>query len=58
MKSRKRKQELRRIIKYCLSRFCLKNSKDIRLIWDDYYYWCARQSHEILHPLKPNSYYI
>lgn len=59
LKTRKRKEQLRKYIKENLywhqgfTKAC-----QIKYLYDDYDYWCARLAHKILHPNTPDEYYL
>lgn len=59
LKGRKRKEKLRACIREALA--ChqgLTKASEIKYLYDDYDYWCARQAHKILHPKTPNEFYL
>ena len=59
MKSRKRKEQLRKIIRVHLAwHQGFTKSSQIKYLYDDYDYWCARIAHKILHPNTPDSFYL
>ena len=58
-KSRKIKELLRKIIRTHLNwHQGFKKSSQIKYLWDDYDYWCARTVHKILHPNTPDEFYL
>lgn len=59
MKSRKRKERLRKIIKMHLSwHQGFTKASQIKYLYDDYDYWMARIAHKILHPNTQNNFYL
>ena len=59
MKSRKHKEQLRNIIRVHLTLHQgFTKSSQIKYLYDDYDYWCARTAHKILHPNTPDSFYV
>lgn len=59
MKSRKRKEYLRKIIRTHLAwHQGFKKASQIKYLYDDFDYWMARMAHQILHPNTPDKYYI
>ena len=59
LKSRKKKEQLRKCIKESLLwHQGFTKSYQIKYLYDDYDYWCAREAHKILHPNTPNEYYL
>lgn len=59
MKSRKKKEKLRKIIKSSLARHQgFTKSNQIKYLYDDYDYWCARIAHKILYPNTPDEFYL
>jgi hypothetical protein len=59
MKSRKYKEQLRKIIKIHLNwHQGFTKASQIKYLYDDYDYWMARTAHKILHPNTPDSFYL
>jgi hypothetical protein len=59
LKSRKKKEQLRKCIRESLLwHQGFTKSYQIKYLYDDYDYWCARQAHKILHPNTPDEYYL
>ena len=57
VRSKTLKKARRAVLRHFLSCGCVKNSSEIRLIADDYIYWIARNTHQLLHPKTPDNYY-
>ena len=51
-KSRKVKQARREIIRTCLNKY---NVKEIKDIYDDYFYWIAKHNYELLYTNANNN---
>ena len=59
MKSRKIKEHLRKCIRESLAwHQGFTKASQIKYLYDDYDYWCARQAHKILHPNTSDEFYI
>jgi hypothetical protein len=59
LKSRKKKEQLRKCIRESLLwHQGFTKSYQIKYLYDDYDYWCAREAHKILHPNTPDEYYL
>lgn len=59
LRGRKRKEKLRACIREALAwHRGLTKASEIKYLYDDYDYWCARQAHKILHPKTPNEFYL
>lgn len=56
-RSKTLKKARRAVLRYFLSYGRVRNSSEIRLIADDYAYWIARNTHQLLHPKTPDNYY-
>ena len=57
VRSKTLKKARRAVLRYFLSYGRVRNSSEIRLIADDYAYWIARNTHQLLHPKTPDNYY-
>jgi hypothetical protein len=59
LKARKKKEQLRKCIRESLLwHQGFTKSYQIKYLYDDYDYWCAREAHKILHPNTPDEYYL
>ena len=59
LRGRKRKEQLRKCIKESLYwHQGFTKSCQIKYLYDDYDYWCARQAHKLLHPNTLDKYYL
>ena len=59
LRGRKRKEQLRRCIRKSLAwHQGLTKASEIKYLYDDYDYWCARDAHQILHPNTPDEFYL
>lgn len=59
MKSRKRKELLRKIIRTHLAwHQGFNKSSQIKYLYDDFDYWMARMAHQILHPNTNDGFYL
>ena len=59
LKSRKKKELLRKIIRIHLAwHQGFTKACQIKYLYDDYDYWCARTAHNILHPQTTNQFYL
>lgn len=59
LRGRKRKELLRKIIRTHLAWHQeFTKCSQIKYLYDDFDYWCARTAHKILHPQTPDKFYL